>query len=110
MSLGLCASLLLAGRGTGTHLGLCFTPLPLRENEKRKSRCALGFVPIPRPRPLPLSGSGRAGCGAGCYLMGCQSWGASEASLSFHKGDTGLEEKVTSPESRSKPRGPVLAR
>ena len=35
---------------------------------------------------------------------------ASEASLSFHKGDTGLEEKVTSPESRSKPRGTVVAR
>ena len=72
-----------------------------------KPSCAFGFLPTPWPsQPLWF---GQSWLWCWLSVLGMSELGAPEASLSFHKGDTGLEEKGTSPESHSQPRGPVSA-
>ena len=92
--------------GAGAHRGPCFTSCPLRGDKERKPAALLASCPP--LGPPSLSGSGRAGCGW-LLVLGMSELGAPEASLSLHKGDTGLEEKGTSPESHSQPGGPVGA-
>lgn len=106
MSLGLCAPLLLAGQGLEPTRALR-RPCPLREDKERKPSCTFGFLPTPGPSQPLWFGQSRLWCWL--LVLECRSWGLLEASLSFHKGDKGLEEKGTSLQSQTgQPRGPVI--
>lgn len=106
MSLGPCARLLLAGQGREPTVGPASPPVPAEKTRRGSPAALLAFCPP--LGPPSLSGSGRAGCGW-LLVLGMSELGAPEASLSLHKGDMGLEEKGTSPESHSQPGGPVGA-
>lgn len=92
--------------GAGAHCGPCAASCPLREDKERKPSCTFGFLPTPWPSQPLWFGQSRLWCWL--LVLGMSELGAPEASLSFHKGDMGLEEKGTSPESNSQPRGPVI--
>lgn len=88
MSLGLCAPLL-AGQGLEPTLGPAPPPVP-SEKTRRGSPAALWLLPTLGPPSLWF---GREAERCWLLVLGMSELGAPEASLSFHKGDMGLEEK-----------------